>query len=117
MAKRRVWREVTELRRGAYGKEHPLSPPLREAEWTLYAAATKCIALITQPLYLQRCDHQGYFSIDTKRETASRARVAIAERMLRFSETAPQLMDWRKEIKQATGTCYFNRAYFLFYAR
>jgi hypothetical protein len=116
MAKRKVWREVTELRRRAYGQAHPLRPPLREAEWSLYAAATKRIALMTHPLYLQRCDQQGYFSIGSRREAAAEARVAIAERMLRFSETATELMDWRNEIRQAAGNCYFDRAYALFYA-
>ena len=116
MAKRNAWREVTELRRRAYGDEHPLSPPLREAEWSLYAAATKRIGLMTDPLYLQRCNSQGYFSAESKREAAGRASVEISEHMLRFSGVATELMDLRNEIRQAAEKCYFDRAYALFYA-
>lgn len=115
MAKREVWRNITELRRKAYSHDHPLSPPLRESEWTLYAAATRRVALITHPLYLQRCDGQGYFSIGSKRKAAERARIQIFEHLLQFSETEPELRVWLKEIKQAVAQRYFNEAYIRFY--
>jgi len=111
MARRNVWRDITGLRRKAYGPDHPLGPPLRESEWALYAAATRRIALITDPLYLQRCDGQGFFSIGSRRETAERARVQIFETLLSFAEKEPAIKPWRYEIKGAMARCYFERAY------
>lgn len=111
MAKREVWREVTGLRRKAYGPDHPLPPPLRESEWALYAMAAKRVALVTSPLYLQRCNGQGFFSIESKREAAERAALDVFEHLLWFSKTEPAFLGWQQEIKKAMARCYFDQAY------
>ena len=115
MAIREAWREVTRLRRKAYGQDHPLPPPLRESEWALYAAATKRVALFTHPLYLQRCDGQGFFSIESNFNAAESNGIQVFEHLLSMSKTDPALAGWRKEIKEAMARGYFDQAYARFH--
>lgn len=115
MARREAWRRVTQFRRSAYDPDHRLEPPLREAEWALYAAANRTVALLTQPLYLQRCERQGYFSVETMRRAAEQARTRILTQMLRHSLTQRELAIWRGDIKRALAQCHFEEAYASFH--
>jgi tetratricopeptide (TPR) repeat protein len=114
MARRSAWREVGRLRRQSYGTLHPLQPPLRDSEWTLYAAATQRVALLTEPLYLQRCQGQGFYSRASQRDAADRALIEIFEHLHGLSRTDPALAAWRRDIRNATAHCHFDRAYAYF---
>jgi len=111
VARRSAWRSVTESRRRAYGDEHHLAPPLRESEWSLYAAATQNVALLKPARYLQRCDAQGYFSIDGKRAAAQDANLDILKHLLALSATDPPFSAWRRHIRDALAACYFHISY------
>ena len=115
MAKREAWRAVTKLRRKAYGQDHPLRPPLRESEWSLYAAATRHVALITRPFYFQRCDGQGFFSIESQRAAAQKNSVEVFEHLLRLSRTETALAEWHQQTKERMARCYFDQAHACFH--
>jgi glycosyltransferase involved in cell wall biosynthesis len=115
MARRAAWQHVTRLRRLAYGNDHALPPPLRESEWTLYSAATQHVALVTEPLYLQRCEGQGFFSVASQRDAADRALIEVFEHLYALSRTHPALTAWQRDIRRATASCHFDRAYACFH--
>ena len=116
MARRTVWQQVTRMRRDAYGDSHPLLPPMREAEWSLYAAATQAVALVTDRLYLQRCEGQGFFSVDSQRSVAAFALVDVFDHLAEASKTKLSVTRWRREIVKAQARCHFDVAYAHFFA-
>ena len=84
---RTVWHRVTALRARVYmlapditDEEQAMRrilPPLRESEWALYAAASCNTALLNSPVYLQRCDGQGYVSLHSQQGAATLSLVDI----------------------------------------
>lgn len=116
-----VWQEVSAMRRKVYQLESALmtddetmgrlQPPLRESEWAIYAAAICQTALINEPLYLQRCDRQGYYSITEKKAASVRSRVDIAEHLLLAAKNMVEFRAWRSEIRAACERAWFDRAY------
>lgn len=115
MARRQAWRAVSALRRRAYPDGHPLRPPLRDSEWALYAAASTRIGLLMNPLYLQRCSGQGYFSVDSQREKADRAIIEVMESLGALACADRRLTGWRDEVRRAVARTHFDRAYGDFY--
>ena len=73
-----VWHRVSALRLQAYQLDPTVTdqetarqliqPPLRDSEWALYAAVSSRAALLDRPLYLQRCEGQGYVSLPAQRD-------------------------------------------------
>jgi glycosyltransferase involved in cell wall biosynthesis len=116
MARRAAWQQVTRMRRETYGDAHPLLPPLREAEWTLYAAATQAVALVTDRLYLQRCEDQGYFSVQRQHSMAAFALVDVFDHLAQAANTHGDVMRWRPEVVKARARCHFDLAYEHFFA-
>lgn len=116
-----VWNEVSTLRRRVYRLDATVSsdeqamaclrPPLRESEWAMYAAAICRTALINEPLYLQRCDRQGYYSVSEKQGDSAQSRLDIAEHLLLAAHNIDELRGWLPEIKDACERAWFDRAY------
>ncbi|GAB4366780.1 MAG: hypothetical protein Kow0060_24340 [Methylohalobius crimeensis] len=122
---RDTWHKVSALRRQVYMQDPDipneeqamlrLRPPLRESEWALYAAACCNTALIKTPLYLQRCETQGYFSIPLQRERAESSNIDIKMRLLQAAEKIAEFNPWLGEIRKSLASAFFNQAYFYFY--
>ena len=89
---------------------------MREAEWSLYAAATQAVALVTDRLYLQRCEGQGFFSVDSQRSVAAFALVDVFDHLAEASKTKLSVTRWRREIVKAQARCHFDVAYAHFFA-
>lgn len=126
MEYRTTWNKVSDLRRRVYlldpdiadaeAAMRRLKPPLRESEWALYAAACCNTALCPQPLYLQRCERQGYFSISAQREQAALSNIDIKANLYRATSAIEDLRAWRSEIRGALAAAYFDQAFFFFEA-
>lgn len=121
---RKTWNEVSALRRRAY-MHHPdisdedqamrrLQPPLRESEWAQYAAAHCKTALLLDPVYLQRCEMQGYFSTASQREHAILSGIDIKSHLLRAAKEIAAFRPWEAEIRMSLASAYFNQSYFYF---
>jgi hypothetical protein len=91
-----------------------LQPPLRESEWALYAAACCNTALLTTPIYLQRCDGQGYISISSQQEKAIHSGLDIKAHLVSAAKIIPEFGHWRQQIQESYSASYFNHAYFYF---
>jgi glycosyltransferase involved in cell wall biosynthesis len=121
---RAVWNKVSELRRRVYmlasdtlDEEQAmrrLQPPLRESEWALYAAACCNTALLTTPIYLQRCDGQGYVSNSSQQEKAMHSGLDIKAHLVSASKVIPEFGHWKQQIRKSYSAGYFNHAYFYF---
>jgi hypothetical protein len=121
---RTVWNKVSALRRRVYMLERGvddeaqamarLQPPLRESEWALYAAACCNTALLTAPVYLQRCDRQGYFSSPSHREPALRSVVDIRTHLFAAAKEISDFKPWTAEIQRSLAQAYFGQSYFYF---
>jgi glycosyltransferase involved in cell wall biosynthesis len=124
MEYRATWNKVSELRRRVYmlatdilDEEQAmrrLQPPLRESEWALYAAACCNTALLTTPIYLQRCDGQGYISISSQQEKAIHSGLDIKAHLVSAAKIIPEFGHWRQQIQESYSASYFNHAYFYF---
>lgn len=123
---RTVWNRVSELRRRVYmlapdicDEEQAMrrmQPPLRESEWALYAAACCNTALLTTPVYLQRCDSQGYVSLPSQQERAILSGLDIKTHLVIASRVMPEFRPWMKQIRKSCSLGYFNQAYFYFHS-
>jgi glycosyltransferase involved in cell wall biosynthesis len=121
---RDVWHRVSSLRRSAYMLDpdianeeeamRRLCPPLRESEWAMYAAASCKTAITLEHLYLQRCDLQGYFSIESKKEVAISSAIDIKTHLSRAAKKMTEFQPWEKEISDSLAKAYFASAFFYF---
>ncbi len=121
---RNTWHKVSELRRRAYMLDPDVSdeeqamrrlrPPLRESEWAQYAAACCKTALLMYPVYLQRCESQGYFSVPPQRERAVHSRIDINEHLLEAAKKIGELTPWEGDIRRSLASAYFALSYFDF---
>ena len=121
---RAAWNKVSALRRRVYmlapdiiDEEQAMrriQPPLRESEWALYAAACCNTALLTTPIYLQRCDGQGYVSISSQQEKAILSGLDIKAHLVSASKIMPEFRRWRQQIRKSCSAGHFNQAYFYF---
>lgn len=121
---RAVWNRVSALRRRVYmlapgvtdEKQAMgcLRPPLRESEWALYAAACCRTALLTAPVYLQRCEAQGYYSVATKREQAVLSGIDIKAHLLTAAKVIDEFKPWAGELRKSLAHAYFDQSHFHF---
>lgn len=124
MEYKKVWNDVSEFRIQIY-LEDPgiadrsmavkrISPPLRDSEWTLYAALSKRILFVNKKIYLQRCNLQGYYSIGSNKIKARNSAIDIKKHLYFGAQKNKTLAVWKKEIKENLADLYFNIAYGLF---
>lgn len=122
MLRRDTWSRVCELRWNAYREAEglpdletaklALTGPLRDSEWARYAAiACHRVALVTHPLYLQRCAGQGYSSRPENRQLHAVQSLKMLEVLWRAANSVPALMEWASDIRVAMARNYFNFAY------
>lgn len=121
---RATWNKVSALRRRAYSRSletvddeivmRQLRPPLRESEWSIYATACCKTALLLEPLYMQRCEKQGYFSIDDQREAATWSLVDIKRHLLAASREMAEFRPWAAAIRKSLSKAYFDQSHFFF---
>jgi len=121
---RAVWDRVSALRRRVYMFDPGvtdekqamgrLQPPLRESEWALYAAACCKTALLMSPVYLQRCETQGYFSVASQREQAVLSGIDIKAHLLAAVKEIADFKPWADEIRRSLAQAYFDQSYFYF---
>ena len=119
-----TWNKVSALRRRAYslGLEtvddeavmRQLHPPLRESEWSMYAAACCKTALLLEPLYMQRCEKQGYFSIDGQREAATRSLIEINRHLLDAAGAMAEFRPWAAAIRESLSRAHFDQSNFYY---
>lgn len=118
-----VWLKISHFRKAAYARVNNLPEnddvfdylggPLRDSEWSIYAVATcKNTALLNRPLYLQRCDGQGYSSKVSQKEYHTSQSIIIKSTLLRASEKLKELEPWKEEIKNSAATTFFDASYF-----
>ncbi|MHB1213711.1 MAG: glycosyltransferase family 2 protein [Thiobacillus sp.] len=121
---RTTWNKVSALRRRAYMLDpdiddeeqamRRLRPPLRESEWALYAAACCKTALLLDPVYLQRCEKQGYYSVASQRERAILSMIDIKSHLLGAAKEFTELSSWKSAIRKSLSLAYFSQSYFNF---
>jgi glycosyltransferase involved in cell wall biosynthesis len=120
-----TWHQISALRWRAYRLDPAVSDdaaaqlcingPLRDSEWALYAGAIcNNTALINRPLYLQRCAGQGYSSQPDNIEWHMRQALLIKSQLLRASLALPELLKWKKDIRQSLASAEFDSAYHYF---
>lgn len=123
---RKTWNKVSALRRRAYMHDpdianeeqamRRLQPPLRESEWALYAAACCKTTLLVEPVYLQRCEMQGYFSVASQRERAVLSGIDIKSHLLAAAKEIAEFKPQAGEIRKSLAQAYFDQSYFYFYS-
>ncbi len=122
---REKWQAVSALRWRAYrldpviatdeDAKRAIAGPLRDSEWAIYAAALcSRTALLDRPLYLQRCDGQGYSSLPQNRESHMLQSISIKTRLFQASQSLPELSGWKPRIRESLATALFDTAYAYF---
>lgn len=121
---RAVWNRVSALRRCVYMLDPGvanemqamgrLQPPLRESEWALYAAACCKTALLMAPVYLQRCETQGYFSVASQKERAVLSEIDVKAHLLVAAKEIADFKPWTGEIRRSLAQVYFDQSYSYF---
>lgn len=124
MVYRNAWHKTSALRRQVYmldtdipDEEHAMQrirPPLRDSEWALYAAASCRSALLTTPVYLQRCDGQGYVSQPEQRERSMQSSVDIKTHLHRASKAFIEFKPWTRIIERSLARTLFDQCYLYF---
>ncbi len=120
-----AWNKVSQLRREAYKLDtginndddamQRITPPLRDSEWALYAAASCRCGYLPGSIYLQRCDGQGDVSRPEKAEHAMLSNIDIKHHLHQAASKIPELALWQKEIRQNYAQVLFTHAYYLFH--
>lgn len=125
MLKREMWDAVSALRWRAHrldsairdneAAKRSITGPLRDSEWALYAGVL-ChkTALINQPLYLQRCEGQGYSSQPANQEHHMLQGLAIKTQLFQASISLPEFHMWKKQIRKSLAAAQFSAAYHYF---
>lgn len=89
-----------------------LNGTLRDSEWARYATAwCEWTGLVNRPLYLARCDGQGYSSQPTMRRRHAEQNLLILRQMALAAQRIPHLAPWRADINRALADAYFDAAY------
>ncbi len=122
---RNTWHKVSALRRRVYMLDPDISdeeqamrrlrPPLRESEWALYASACCKTALLMTPVYLQRCESQGYFSVAPQRERAVLSKIDINKHLLGAAKEIGEISPWNSEIRRNLAAAHLAQSYFYFH--
>lgn len=124
MVLRNAWHRVSALRRQVYMLDTDIPdedramlrirPPLRDSEWALYAAASCQTALLTTPVYLQRCSGQGYVSKPEQRERSMLSSVDIKTHLYTASKALNEFKPWKKNIEASLAQTFFDQCYLYF---
>ncbi len=122
---RPVWHGVSSLRKRAYMRDPDIAdeeqamrrirPPLRDSEWALYAAASCTTGLLNAPLYLQRCDGQGYVSVGAQRERSVLSGIDIKCHLFSASQALAEFRPWQAETRDSLAKAYFDQSYFYYH--
>lgn len=122
---RAVWNKVSALRRRVYmlapeinDEEQAmrrLQPALTDSEWALYAALCAKTALLTTPVYLQRCEGQGYFSKASQKESAMIAGIDMKTHLFIAANMIAEFKPWASEIRRSLSQGFFNHSYYYFH--
>lgn len=117
-----TWRNVSRLRWRVYmldsgvidetTAKFAITGYLRDSEWVRYAAVV-CdhVGLIDMPLYLARCEGQGYSSQPRNRQLHADQAMLILRHMKRGTEALPELAPWKKEVANALSRTSLSAAY------
>ena len=119
---RNTWNQISALRWHVYRLENGINDdeaaklsitgPLRDSEWALYAAAScQCTVYIDRPLYLQRCDGQGYSSTPSNRQKHMLQGLAIKTILMQGTRAIPQLSKWKLDAQANLAKTHFDAAY------
>ena len=121
---RKTWNKVSALRRRVYMRDadiadeeqamRRLQPPLRESEWAIYAAACCKTALLVEPVYLQRCEMQGYFTTPSQRERAVLTGIDVKKHLLGAANEIAEFGSSEGDIRRSLASAYFDQSYFYF---
>jgi hypothetical protein len=121
---RKSWNKVSALRRRVYMRDSDIAdeeqamrrlrPPLRESEWAIYAAACCKTALLVEPVYLQRCEMQGYYSIPSQRERALLSEIDIKKHLLGAANEVDEFRSAEGDIRRSLASAYFGQSFFYF---
>jgi len=96
---------------GTRVEELTIPDDLNEAEWAIYASAICSCAYLSTPLYLMRCDDQGYFSIDTNRNSQGLKHLELKRRLFDNRYRLPELRPWGLHIRRAYSRALRDLAY------
>lgn len=120
--RRETWMEISALRLEAYRTLYGLpseeaamariTGPLRDCEWVLYAALVCQRALfLDQPLYLQRCEGQGYSSRPAMAGLHGTQQLLIKENLRAAARCMPALRSAAPLLTSALADTCFSAAY------
>ena len=123
-----TWMAISEFRMKAYAEVNAISDsnkifdylggPLRDSEWSIYAASyCRKFALLNRPLYLQRCDGQGYSSREDQKMRHVEQSIIVKSTIYLASDKLERLIKWKKEIKNSVEEVLFDAAYYYLNAR
>lgn len=127
MLRRSTWQVISRLRWQAYrlNADVPddttaklrITGPLRDSEWALYAAAV-ChrTAMISRPLYLQRCEGQGYSSQPANIAWHIDQSLLIKTQLLHATRELAELRRWIEPVKASLASAQFDAAHHYFLA-
>lgn len=122
MLSKDTWARVSQLRWLAYCQAESLpdaesakvriTGPLRDSEWARYAAIVcRRFALVNRPLYLARCEGQGYSSQPSSQQLHADQSLQMLKVLYRAASTVPAVGEWRPQIREAMARAYFDFAY------
>ena len=120
IVRRSAWNKVSDFRRRIYARRYSdaakdaissVSPLWNESEWALYASVLCNTALVDRPVYLQRCDGQGYFSTGRTTLESFDTRVKIMNHLGRAVRDTKEFAPWNRLVREYRGKAQFDRAY------
>lgn len=93
------------------GNEQSIPDNLNESEWSIYASAICCCGFLSRPLYLTRCDDQGYFSVDANKDILLREHLRLKRRLFENRNRLPELKPWKWQLRSAYARALLESAH------
>jgi hypothetical protein len=125
MARRAKWLSIDRLRKKTYYLDPAIldedsfrrciTAPRSDSEFAIYASLSLKTALINRPLYLFRCDGQGFISRPSQKTRQIESQVRITRHLFLASRKMPEFMSRKKQIRASLARVYFSAAYHFFY--
>lgn len=127
MVRKEKWKTISEMRWRVYcldpavrdndAARLKISGPLRDSEWALYASCVcRKTFLVDRPLYLQRCQGQGYSSRPSNRKVHMVQKLEVIKHLVLASQNLVEFAEWKQQIRDASAQSCFNAAYQLHHA-
>ncbi|NOR71516.1 MAG: glycosyltransferase [Methylomarinum sp.] len=120
--KKSTWNEITNLRLKSYFGDFDqaeidqytrlITGPLRDSEWIIYASLITKISLYHNPLYLVRCEGQGFVSKISMRDKQVEAQINTKKQLFSASKALASLKKYHKQIKESLEIIFFDNAYY-----